>query len=556
MTNYVSKILNNAKSALAAQQAVIANRGNNIANVNTPGYSRRLVSLETATGATTNQNGLAIGNGVQVGGIRRAMDAFLDAQVRSASASSGSNEIENEFLSRTEALFSLSGNRQTIGGTLTEFFTSINDLSANPSSIELRSNMIEKSQDLVDSIRNTYNSLAGLQDEADQRIQTEVATVNSITGQIAELNGQIKSREADGSGVEAADERDQREQLINQLSEKMSFQRVDLADGTVTLNLSNGFPLVNGTSSRTLQTTTTPSFASSGSPPSLSGKTLSYIVYDYDTTGTAPAHIDLTSSIGDGEGSIAGLLSMRGIANTSQTTPFQANGTLVEMASRVEALTRNLLTSFNQTYLGPDRGDPATTTWDPTSADLNGSTPQVFGFFDFTFSGVKDGNPVDGRPQTTDLDNIVATTNVRNFSSILKLYSSDPRTIAAGRDTVTPLGSPLNVSPGNNDNLVALAALQTQSFTFSAGSFSTRGTLDDAYNEAVSHIGNVKSASDVDLTVARDGLVTANKKRDAVSGVSLDEEFTSLIQDQKAYQASAKMIKIGDDLITQIVELI
>jgi flagellar hook-associated protein 1 FlgK len=556
MANFSSKILNNAAGALAAQQAIIANLGNNIANVNTPGFSRRIVNLETNYGRGTAETGISIGNGVRIGSVARQTDQFIEKLLRDALGSRGSTDVQNEFLGRIENLFSLSGNQQTIGSTLSAFFTSLNDLSANPSSIELRNNTLQRAGDLVNTIQQTFSSLASLQREADNRLATEIQTVNSITAQIAQINGQIKNIEQGNSEVEASDERDQRDTLLGQLAEKISFTTIESSDGTVQISLANGISLVTGETSKSLDFTNSPSFAAGNLPPALDGGVLSHVVYDYDPSSTGQAHVDLTQILKNGTGSVAGLLALRGYNADTNTTAFQGDGILVETASRVEALTRSLLTNFNQTYLGPDR-DGATAGHQPSSGDLDGNNPAVFGFFDFNFSGAKDrGVTPDGLPTTGDLDDIVANTTTRNFSSILSIRPTNARQIAAARDTSSGPPAAASYAPGDNSNLLALIDLKNTPQSLSAGNFSLTATYDQAYNESVTYIGNRKSAADVAASVAGDNVVATQARRDSVSAVNLDEEFTRLISFQKAYQASAKMIKVADDLLTQVLQLL
>jgi len=554
MTNFGAKILNNAISALKAQQAVIATAGNNIANVNTPGYSRRVAHLETQVGSEST-GAINVGNGVRVSGVRRVADAFLERLLRSALSEKGASETENQFLQRIENLFNLTGERNTIGSALSGFFSALNDLSVNPSSIELRTNVIERAEDLISSIKETWNTLAALQTEADQRLATEIQTVNSLTSQIADLNGRIRIREA--GGVEASDERDQRDRLMQQLAEKVGFSAVEVNDGTVTITLSNGFPLVVGESARSLEVTTSPSFSSGTLPPSLSGQILSYVVYDYDA-GAGSAHIDLTQVLQGQSGTIGGLLSLRGYADPADTGALQANGTIVEVAKRVEALTRALLTDFNQTYLGPDR-DPGTAGHQASSGDLDGNTPDVFGLFDFDYNGVKD---VDGDfyPTGADLNALLASGAVDNFSSLLKVSFSDPRRFAAARDVSGgPPAAPI-FAPGDASNITnpnnGLLRLQNTQLALSAGSFSLTATPEEGYNQLVGYVGNLKSASDINVAIQSDNFNTASNRRDEVSAVSLDEEFSSLIMYQKAYQASARMIRLADELLQQVVQLL
>jgi len=454
MTNFSAKILGNAAGALRAQQAVIANLGNNIANVNTPGFSRRIANLETNFGRD-GESGIQGGNGVRIGSVARQSVQFVERLLRESLGSRGSSSIQNEFLGRVENLFSLTGAQQTIGSTLSAFFTSLNDLSANPSSIELRNNTLQRAQDLVGSIGRTYSQLANLQTEADNRLATEIQTVNSITAQIADINARIKSVEQGGGGAEASDERDQRDTLLGQLSEKISFNTLESPDGTIQISLSNGLSLVNGTTSRTLDFTESPSFAAGNLPPSLGGGILRHVVFDYDPSSAGQSHVDLTQILKNGSGSVAGLLALRGFNADTNTSAFDGDGVITEVASRVEALTRSLLTNFNQTYLGPDR-DGATAGRQASSGDLDGNAPAVFGFFDFAFSGAKDRGVIpDGLPTSGDLDDLLANTTITNFSSILSITPTNARQIAAARDAGTGPPAAGIYAPGDNRNLLA-----------------------------------------------------------------------------------------------------
>ena len=546
MTNYTSKIIGNAVSGIRSQQAMIANVGNNIANVNTPGYSRRTVNLESRAGAA-NGTGLNIGNGVQVGSIQRNVDQYLERQTRDVAAEAKSAETVSSFLERVDHLFSLNTEQQTVGNSLTSFFVAANDLSLNPASIELRQALLEKGEDLVGSISNTYNELANLQDEAGERIDAEISTVNSITTQIAGLNARISGQEVSGGGG-ANDEKDKRALLLKQLSEKISFSTIENSDGSISVALENGFTLVSGSTARNLSTTTTPSFGSGTLPQSLSGGVLSYIVYDY-SNGAGTQQVDFTNFLKDQNGTIGGLLKVRGYVDPALATPsaFQADGHLVEIASRIEAITRTLLTSVNQTYLGPDRS-AITAGHQPSSGDLNGAVPSTYGLFDFTFGGVKDTD-VDGFPDD------YGTHNLGNYSSLLTMAFTDPRRVAAARDA-TPLLATPSFAPGDGRNIAAIAGLRSQSLTFTAGTFSLTGTFDEAYQETVTTASNNQSRADLDQSVSEAKLVSIENQREAVSGVSLEEEFTSLIGFQKSFEASARMVRTAQELLDTILQLI
>jgi flagellar hook-associated protein 1 FlgK len=537
-----SKILGNSVSALAAQQALIANISNNIANVNTPGFTRRQVDLQSrAEGG--NSSGIQIGSGVEVGEVRRLANNYLESLMRVAGSDKGAAEVRDAYLGRMQALFGIKETDITIGSSLNEFFSAINQLSATPGNLDLRLNVIQRGEDLVSSIKTAYNTVAKLQTEADNRIKEEVDFINSYSTQIATLNGLIGAREVSG-GV-AADERDQRDVLLNQLAEKISFSTVETSNGAVSITLENGFPLVSGVTGRSLEATNSPTFATS-TPPSLEGGALSYIVFNYGTEAT-PSHLDLTSVIGAGKGSVGGLLALRGIPSSSQTSSFQAQGDLVTVASRIEALTRALLTTVNTTYRGADE-DSGTAGFQPNAGDLNGNAPGVFGLFDYTFSGVKDVNG-NGLADLADL------TTLDNYSSKLTFAVVNPQDFAAARDNNTTAGA-TNFSSGDAQNAQALVALRSATISFSAGNYSFTGTFEEQYNTTVSFVGNTKAAAASELGVTSANYASAANKRDSFSAVNLDEEFTSLIKFQKAFQASAKMIRTATDLLDTIVGLL
>lgn len=545
MTDYGAKILNIAKKSLSTQQAIIANISNNISNVNTPGYSRRVVNLQTATGSRNN-SGIDVGNGVDIASITRMADEYLNQVLRTGTGTQASSDLQSDFLNRVDKLFPLDGSSSTISNNLTAFFGSMNDLSADPSNIQLRAVTVQKAQDLVTALSTTYSAIANLQDEADSRIATEVQSINNLTTQIAELNTTVSSIEQ-GGNASASDARDQRDKLLQDLSGKITFRTIEQSDGQINIYLSNGFSLVAGSKSYDLSVTANPSFASGTLPPSLSGKVLSYVTYDY-SGGAGTGDFDLSQVIQQGEGTLGALLKIRGYNDPANTSAFEADGPLVEVASRIEGITRSLLTDFNTTYLGADE-NPGTAVWDPSSIDLNGAAPtSPYGFFDFQFAGTKDA---DGNGLPDDL----AGLGIDNFSSLLQLTSTDPRKIAAARDQNAAAGAVTFVT-GDGSNAQALANLKTSTLTFSAGSYTLTGTYDDVYNELIQHVSGAVSSMSNRAALDKANLATAESQRDQVSSVSLDEEFTQLITHQQAYQASAKLIKTADDLLSIVISLL
>ena len=131
---FSNEILNVAKTGLSAHQAVIATTANNISNVNTEGYTRRRVVL---TERESQVGVLPVGRGVKADDVERLGDEFLERVLRSSVGESGAATVEEELLTRAQATFNISGDLDTIGSVMEEFFTSISDLTVSPADAEL-----------------------------------------------------------------------------------------------------------------------------------------------------------------------------------------------------------------------------------------------------------------------------------------------------------------------------------------------------------------------------------------------------------------------------------
>ena len=564
-----SLILNIAKSGLSAQQAVISNTANNIANVNTEGYTRRRVDLEARPSSTA---GLPLGRGVEATNIKRLGDRFLERVSREAGAAKEAAGSASNLLDRAQGVFDITGDNPTIGSTLDKFFGAIGDLTVDPSNSELRANVLEQGNLLTSTINRSYNQVAALQTEADERVAQEVQSVNGLLDEIAKLNTRVS--EIEGGGSEAATERDQRETALGKLSDILQVNIVEDNTGQITVSLANGFSLVNGSTVRALSTTKNPSFIVPPAvpPPSLEGGPMNYIVYDYDpTAGTE--HLDLTNMISQREGRLGGLLRTRGVhTSNANTSPFQATGDLVDVASRIEAITRVLLTEFNQVYLGVSQANLVSSGGNPMLNDENpigspgsfsptsgyydkttgtSSPANLFGFFDY--SGASDSGGLTGLPDNVDIT--TAATTLYSFAQRIKVAVTDPDTIATGRDLDATEGT-LNIMPGDSANLEELVKMRTQIFNTTVGGYTLNSTLSDAYRDAVTDVSNKVQTAKGNYNVANSSKLSADAQKAAMSGVSLDEEFSDLIRFQRAFQASARMVKVADEMLQDIMGLV
>jgi flagellar hook-associated protein 1 FlgK len=246
-------VLSIGTSALLTQQRAINVTGNNIANVNTPGYSRQRVNLETGT---PTQTGIGLmSSGVTSAGIERIYDRFIGVQLNNENANLGRWEAQQGMLERVEVVFDESGG-YGLNQALSEFWNAWQDLSLNPSGTTERSMVVTTSQSMADAIRQKFSDLEKAQTEIDSAVKGAVETVNHLVAQIAELNQKIARTEADGTN--ANDYRDSRDLVLKQLAEIIDIQSHENYDGQVVVSVASGRPLVESGNIWKLQTQTNP----------------------------------------------------------------------------------------------------------------------------------------------------------------------------------------------------------------------------------------------------------------------------------------------------------
>ncbi|HEX4283528.1 MAG TPA: flagellar hook-associated protein FlgK [Terracidiphilus sp.] len=235
--------------ALEATQGALNATSNNIANSNTPGYTREIPQFTENVSSTTA--GQVTGGGVNLNSLQSVRDELLNLQINQQTSAQSGVDTQSSSLQQVETFFSTSGN--DIGSAFASFSTSLQGLSANSANAAAQQGVISSGQSLAGAFNNTANGLASVQSAADLQVTQTVGQINSLTKQIAQLNGQVHaltSAGKDGGTVE-----DQRDQLVQQLSKLTSVSISQSSDGEV-ITTGNGSPLVIGGQSLNLQTTT------------------------------------------------------------------------------------------------------------------------------------------------------------------------------------------------------------------------------------------------------------------------------------------------------------
>jgi flagellar hook-associated protein 1 FlgK len=232
-------------SGVRASQIALSATGQNIANVNTPGFSRLAPELHSLGGQTAS----SIGGGVQVSSIRRLSNDFQNQQLWRASTEKNYYGTSQQYLTALEGLLDSEGSSVSVG--LDNFYAALSEASSTPESIALRQQILSEAKQLAQRFNglnaNIDTQLGALEG---QRVAM-VSEINGLSSNIAELNAQILEMES--SGRDTATLRDYRENLIKDLSQYAGIRVQEAADGSLGVSLVNGQPLVAGTTAGQLQ---------------------------------------------------------------------------------------------------------------------------------------------------------------------------------------------------------------------------------------------------------------------------------------------------------------
>ncbi len=448
------------RQALLAHEKALQVTGNNIANVDTPGYSRQRAILSAIPPA-----GDGIGAGVTVRGVEQAVDRFLEARRLASATGLGAATTQSQLTAQLEALFPVQD--AGIGDALQGFFAAANALAVSPQDLTVRDQLLTAADTLATSLRDAHRGLATLQREIDARAVQGARDANGLLTSIADLNTRIVAAEV--GGATANDLRDARREALNSLAGLLQVNAVEGNDGSVNVYAASGAALVLGSDAARLSTPP-------GTTAGLDGAVLS----------------TLRVSVGGSSAQLSGPL--RGTLGAL----FDLRDTLLPArAGDLDQIATVLRDQVNAVQT------------DPAGRDLDGNVGTAV----FTGTGARD----------------------------LTVVLTDPRGVAAAR----------SANLADNTNALALAELGTTSFGALGGA-----TLTEAFAVFHAQVGSdAREASDTASAAGTVATAIAGQ-RDAVSGVSLDEEFTDLIRFQRGFEAASKLIMVSDGLLSDLLDLV
>ena len=229
-----------ARRALFAQEAALSVVGNNIANVNTPGYTRQIPELAEEW-STPGPGGILVGHGVDLRAIRQVLDPLIDQRLLQVAADRGEQRARSDQLGELANVVN-DLDDPSLPSALDDFYAAADALSRNPAGIAERQNLIGRANTLAAGIVRRADALADLQRAVDDRYAELGVEANDSLTQVAKLNRDIVSRELDGQS--ANDLRDARRTILNELSQTLHVSVLEDPSGAVRVSAANGAGLV------------------------------------------------------------------------------------------------------------------------------------------------------------------------------------------------------------------------------------------------------------------------------------------------------------------------
>jgi flagellar hook-associated protein 1 FlgK len=492
-------------SGLQAQQSALNVVGHNIANVNTPGYTREVANLTSNQSLVQGQ--AYFGTGVSLNTVTSIRNKFLDLQIAQETAvQAGSADRYTGVSAVSNSLGDTSS--AGIAAEIQTFFQGFQTLAGSPESSAVRTSVVSDAQSMINVFQSNYQLLDQQRSGANQAVGSLVTQVNTLTAQIAHLTQQITGSDSQGSDNDAVD---QRTALTNQLSQLVGINVIDGSNGQYQITLDSGAgTLVAGTTSFNLQT------APGGAALD------NYSAVQAVMNGTT---VDVTSSIKNGQ--LGAQLDLR-------------DNIYVGFQRQLDQLAAGIAVQVNTLHEKGYAADGTTTGTDFFRQN---------GVANYAASNLPLGQ-VAGLPTTiSSLNNYKGMVNSLSVNAAIV---TDPSLIAAAGPLVPPA---VTAAPGDNTNANAIGSLQsaTKTVDTNGNGIGDSGPFSDVVENLVSDVGNQSHKFQSQSTTQQNLVSALQTQRDQVSGVSLNEEAANLLNLQSGYQASARFINVISQLTEQLI---
>jgi flagellar hook-associated protein 1 len=570
--------LETATRALRAQQTLVDIANQNIANANTPGYSRQVgVIKETAAYPIPvfRQSGEAgqLGTGVAITEVNRARDTFADFQIRNQMSSQGRWDAQSAALAQIEATTN-EPSTTGLSSLMTKYWSAWQELANSPADSSVRSNLLESGKALADGFQNSMQQLKQQQTDTDTQVQRTVTGINDFATQIANLNQQISQVET--GGMKANDLRDQRDQLMDGLSSLVKFNSVESSTGAVSIFIGNhalvdreqvhamGIDASTG-KNQPVWTDVTPNPAVLTSDGKLQG-----LIQVRDTT--LQNRIDSVNALAARVIESVNAVHQTGVGLDGVSGRTFFSGTDAATIAVNTALTNTGGLSLVAAARMLPATPPATGyTWasgDGSNAIAMAQIQQAVAQRDTAQAGLQAGqtfgpSTVLGLDLSHAASNATITMNVTAGSPPTVTFTQGSTTTTAsltigtdqtGNQVITAdggsLGIRVSVTAAAGTTLSAALTPMNGQLTHTPAGPATPG---GQYTQDISALGVAASTAQSQAANQQVLVGQLTRQREQVSSVSLDEETTNMIKYQHAYQAAARMISVFDSMLDTLI---
>ncbi|WML46886.1 flagellar hook-associated protein FlgK [Neobacillus sp. PS3-34] len=499
--------LETARRGMFTQQTALYTTGQNVSNASTPGYSRQRVNFQQTEpypgkGMNMPQMPGQMGTGVKAGSIQRMRESFLDVQYRGENNKLGYWESRSESLDKMENIMNEPSD-SGLTNTMNQFWQSLQDLAVDPTNAGARSVVRQRGEAVAETFNYVSNSLTAIQKDQKDQVDVSVKEVNSVVFQLNNVNQQIGSVEP--HGYLPNDLYDERDRLIDQLSSMVNI-KVDYVK-------SGGNPDPNAEGKAVIKLV-----SDNGAQLGvlLGDNSYNELKVNYDGVDESVKTLTLGASSIDfsqmnSTGKLKSLIESYGYEENGQAT-----GTYTDMVSKLDNLAYTFATEFNKVH--SDGISPN---------EITAKQKQDISFF-------------------ADAGN-APISDKKGFASRIQLSGDIQNSLD---NIATASGDPAIATLGDGSNVLALARVINNKYEYSANE---QADFQSYYQGVIGSMA-VKSQEATRLSQNSTSLQQAvEEKRQSVSSVSLDEEMTNMIQFQHAYNASARMITLQDEMLDKII---
>jgi flagellar hook-associated protein 1 FlgK len=576
--------LNSAVAGLQVNQASIQVTSNNVANANTPGYTRKVASQEQVRLG-------GVGAGVKLSNVGRQVDTYLTKELRTALGQLGDLKVQSIYYERLETLFGAPGSNSSLSASLDRFGQAVQAIAAAPEDPTLRSQVVAQGVSLSLQISQAAASVQQLRQQADADISAAIEIVNTELGTIQKLNVEIARMKALDQGT--AELEDQRDAALKRLSEQMDVSTFTRESGEMVIMNRAGRVMLDGSAE----------LLSHNAVSNMQAD----LVYPGGVDGITLNGVDVTAEFRSGR--IAGLIEMRDntlpnlAAETNQLATslrdavnrvhnegsgLPAAGTLT--GSRAQTGTAASLTGTVRITLVNADGTQAFTAVVPAPGTLDAAgfaaaiNTALAGFGGSSASESGGVVTIDGAGYgvvlsggTVDPGGGAPATNVSDFlhlndffvgdnptgsdyASVMSVRSdivANPNLLSRGELRLDALSGNYYLSAGDDAVVQRLAETMTGTVAFpAAGAMAAVTQGFSAYAASIL----AKTASDqasIDTQLGSKQAVTDELqfRADSASGVNLDEEMANLVTLQNAYAASARLITTVTEMFDMLMSI-